>query len=193
MENDLLDVDVDKLQKINSDSIGWLKVANTKVDYPIVQTTNNKFYLNHSFYKEPSKSGWVFMDYRNQIEKDKNIIFYAHGMKDGTMFGSLNLLLDNNNLKNNKIHYIYLSTHEYNSVWEIFSVYKTLTTDDYLQINFRNNDFKKFLNMLAERSIYSSNETIDSIEKIITLSTCYDDEYKLVVHAKLIKKIEKET
>ena len=87
-------VDFNKLKEQNNETIAWLKVNNTNVEYPVVKGTNNSFYLNHSFDKSNNSAGWIFADYRNKFDNtDKNIVIYGHNMRDGSMFGSmLNIL-----------------------------------------------------------------------------------------------------
>ena len=90
----LSNVDFTKLKEMNSDSVAFIEVNGTKVSYPVVKTTDNDFYLYHSFDKSYNQSGWIFMDYRNNIQNiDDNIIIYAHGILDGSMFGSLRDIL----------------------------------------------------------------------------------------------------
>ena len=57
-----------KLKRINSDTVGWIEVESTNIGYPIVQTTDNNYYLTHSFDKASNDAGWVFMDYRNSSD-----------------------------------------------------------------------------------------------------------------------------
>lgn len=87
-------VDFNKLKEQNNETIAWLKVNNTNVEYPVVKGTNNSFYLNHSFDKSNNSAGWIFADYRNKFgNTDKNIVIYGHNIRDGSMFGSmLNIL-----------------------------------------------------------------------------------------------------
>lgn len=87
-------VDFNKLKEQNNETIAWLKVNNTNVEYPVVKGTNNSFYLNHSFDKSNNSAGWIFADYRNKFDNtDKNIVIYGHNIRDGSMFGSmLNIL-----------------------------------------------------------------------------------------------------
>lgn len=83
-------VDFNKLKEQNNETIAWLKVNNTNVEYPVVKGTNNSFYLNHSFDKSNNSAGWIFADYRNKFDNtDKNIVIYGHNMRDGSMFGSM--------------------------------------------------------------------------------------------------------
>ena len=186
----LMDVDFTELKNINRDVVGWITVNGTNINYPFVQTTDNKFYLNHSFDKTYNEGGWVFLDYRNNIkETQKNTIIYAHGRLDSTMFGSLRKILKNEWLNNINNYIIKISTEYENSLWQIFSAYHIPTTNDYIQTEFINDEeFLNFGNMLIERSMYNFNTTISSKDYILTLSTCYDDYEKMVLHAKLIKK-----
>ena len=76
----LINVDFSKLLEINSDTKGWLQVSGTNINYPFVQTIDNDYYLKRDFNKEYNSAGWVYLDYRNNInELDKNTIIYAHG------------------------------------------------------------------------------------------------------------------
>lgn len=188
----LIDVDITELKKKNSDTVGWLQVKGTNINYPFVQTKNNDFYLNHSFNKTINGAGWVFLDYRNNInELDQNTIIYAHGRLDKTMFGTLRTILKSKWLKNTNNHVIRLSTDKESTLWQVVSVYKIPTTSDYLYINFSSKDFKTFSDKILKRSAYNFKTTINENDKILTLSTCWDDNTKVVLHAKLIKKESK--
>lgn len=190
----LIDVDFNELKQKNNETVGWIKVNGTNVNYPFVQTKNNDFYLTHSFDKSYNKSGWVFMDYRNnKNEFDKNTIIYAHGRMNSTMFGSLRKVLTNGWLDNTNNHVIKLSTEIENTLWQVFSVYVIPTTNDYIQVNFNNNEeFLEFGNKLLNRSNFDFKTGINKNDKILTLSTCYNDDKKTVLHAKLIKREKKD-
>ncbi len=185
----LIDVDLSELKKINSDVSGWISVNGTNINYPFVQTTDNKYYLKHSLDKSYNEAGWVFKDYRNsKTSYDKNNILYAHGRVDTTMFGSLKNILKSNWYENENNHVIKTSNEYENSLWQVFSVYKINTTSDYLQTKFNTDDeFLSFANMLKERSYYDFKVTLQGTDKILTLSTCYNSKQRVVMHAKLIK------
>ena len=176
----LINVDFQELKSTNNQTVGWIQVNGTNINYPFVQANDNKYYLTHSFDKSHNTSGWVFLDYRNNIQTlDKNTILYAHGRIDKTMFGTLKNILNNDWLTNTDNYIIKLSTEYENSLWQIFSAYHIPTTSDYLQINFGNNeDFKNFANMLTERSQYNFNTTVNENDHILTLSTCYNSSEK---------------
>lgn len=187
-QNDYIAVDFTNLKKVNNETIAWIQVPNTKIDYPVVQHKDNSYYLSHSFDKTKNNAGWVFLDYRNSIEEmSDNTIIYAHGRLDKTMFGSLRDLTTTEYLEKEE-HLIYLSTPSQNYVYEIFSIYHIVTTDDYITTSFPETEFSNWLNTMEKRSIYNFNIDVDSSEKILTLSTCYNNNEKLVVHSRLVRK-----
>lgn len=190
----LIDVDFKDLKEINPEVVGWIQVTGTNVNYPFVQTTNNTFYLSHQLNKKKNTAGWVFMDYRNHIKDfDKNTILYAHGRVNNTMFGSLRKIIKKDWYQNKKNHIVKISTEEENTLWQVFSTYRIKTTNDYIQTTFiSDEDYLQFLKMITDRSVYNYQVELNPNDKIITLSTCYDDNTKVVLHAKLIKREKKE-
>ena len=188
----MIDVDFSELKKINNDVRGWIQVNGTNINYPFLQAKDNKYYLKHSFDKSYNSAGWLFLDYRNNYTDNKNTIIYAHSRLDKTMFGSLRSLLNKSWLNNTNNHVIKISTLKENSLWQVFSVYHIKTTSDYIQTDFSSDmEYQEFLNKIINRSSYNFNTTISSKDNILTLSTCYNDTEKMVVHAKLIKNSSK--
>ena len=186
----LINVNFSELKKNNSDTKGWIQVNGTNINYPFVQTKDNKYYLTHSFDKSYNNAGWVFLDYRNNINQlSKNTIIYAHGRFDSTMFGSLKNILQNGWLDNTNNYVVKLSTETENTLWQVFSVYVIPTTSDYIQVDFDSyEDFNNWISMLINRSSYNFDTSVSENDNILTLSTCYNDNEKVVLHAKLIKK-----
>ena len=178
-------INFDELKEKNSDTVAWIKVPNTLINYPIVQREDNKFYLKNDFYKKQNIYGWIFADFRDEFPNlSQNTIIYGHNTSIGIMFGDLINLLDKKWYENEENKYIYFSTTEQDYKFQIFSVYKIKTTNDYLDINYDEN----FIKMIKKRSFMDFNVDI-SHEKIITLSTCYNSTssgVKLVVHAKMV-------
>lgn len=178
------------LYSINNDYIGWINIENTTIDYPIVKGYNNKFYLSRDFNKQYLKTGSIFMDYRNEGFKDKNVVIYGHNMKDKSMFGSLDKFKDLYYLRKNK--YISITSKEGESfIYEIFGIYVTSEDDaECISINFnKEEDFCKYIESILNKSIYNLNMNIKSTDKILTLATCsYEfSNARLIIHAKLIK------
>jgi len=186
----LINVDLTGLKKINSDTKGWIQVRGTNINFPFVQSTNNDFYLTHSFEKSHNQAGWVFLDYRNNINNlNSNSILYAHGRVGDTMFGTLKNIISSNWYSNKDNHIIRLSAEYENTLWQVFSVYKIETTNDYLQTSFSTKaDYQSFLEKIKSRSALNFDVSLNPEDKILTLSTCYNKTEKVVMHAKLIKR-----
>lgn len=184
-----MDLDLNNLKNINSDTVAYLKVESTNINYPVVKSNDNEYYLNHSFNKNKNQEGWIFLDYRNNINNlDNNTIIYGHNRLTGTMFGTLKNLL-NKSYQESTNHYIYFTTENNNYVFEVFSTYITSNESYYLKTTFKDdNEYLKFLNTLKTRSTYNFNIELNSDDKIITLSTCSGSNDRMVVHGKLIYK-----
>lgn len=189
----LINVDFTKLKKINSNTKGWIKVNGTTINYPFVQTKDNKYYLNHAFDNSYNSGGWVFLDYRNNLDfSDKNTILYAHSNLNKTMFWSLRKIFSKKWLNDKNNYIIKLTTEKYNTLWQVFSIYHIPTTSDYIQVNFDNlMEFTDWSTHLIDRSFYQFNTVISNNDKVLTLSSCYSENEKMVLHAKLIKKESK--
>lgn len=185
----MINVDFNELKSINNNVVGWIKVNGTNINYPFVQASDNKYYLTHSFDNSWNSAGWVFLDSRNNKTNNKNTIIYAHGRTDKTMFGTLKNVLSSTWQNNSNNYVIKISTGSENSLWQIFSTYHIPTTSDYLITDFNNDDeFIEFTNKLIDRSSFNFNTSVNASDNILTLSTCYNNSDKMVVHAKLIKK-----
>ena len=186
----LIDVDFSELLKINSSTVGWIQVNGTNINYPFVRANDNKYYLTHTFNKTYNSAGWVFLDYRNNINSlSKNTIIYAHGRYDTTMFGSLKNILKSDWLNDPNNYVVKISTEKENTLWQVFSVYRIPNTSDYIKVNFNSNkEFNEWTSMLINRSAYNFNTIVSELDNVLTLSTCYNDYEKVVLHAKLIKK-----
>lgn len=179
----------EKLKEINNDTVGWLTVNNTKIDYPVVQSTDNDYYLYRDYYKNKNRHGWIYMDYRNNIEDlSDNTIIFGHNLANQKMFGTLRYVTNPSWYKKSSNQIITFNTTKANMKWQIISIYKIPVTNDYLVANFASSEDKlNFLDMITQRSIYDFNATYDENTKIITLSTCSNgSKDRLVVHAKLI-------
>lgn len=185
-----MNVDFGELLSKNSDTVGWIKVNNTNVNYPVVQTNDNAYYLKHDFNKKSNRSGWVYADYRDDFKYfGNNSIIYAHNTRTDTMFSTLTWCLKDSWYTNVDNHYIKVSTPTSNTVWKIFSIYMIKTEVYYLKTYFETEEeHQKFVDTIKGRSIYNFNEDISTEDKILTLSTCNNDGTKrIVIHAKMIK------
>ncbi|MBC2313813.1 class B sortase [Listeria welshimeri] len=180
------------LQKLNKDMAGWLTIADTEIDYPILQSTDNDYYLHHNYKNEKARAGSIFKDYRNTNEfLDKNTIIYGHNMKDGSMFADLRKYLDKDFFKAHPTFSYESGLTNYKV--EIFSVYETTTDFYYIETDFPGKqDFDDYLEKVQQQSIYKSNVKVSSKDRIITLSTCdTEKDYekgRMVIQGKLVAK-----
>lgn len=176
------------LLKINPDVVGWIKIDGTVINYPVLQTSNNDYYLSHDLNKKKNVNGSIFMDYRNHINfPEKHWILYGHNMKNKSMFMSLlnyesKWYFDHHNI-------IEFDTLYKNEKWQVFSAYTTTIKDDYIQTNFKTSkDFENYINEIQKKSLYHTNVKVSVSDRILTLSTCSGrgEKYRFVVQAKLI-------
>lgn len=192
-ETSLLNIDFDNLISLNSDTIGWIRVWGTDINYPVVQTNDNSFYLTHSFDKTYNKAGWIFADYTNGALKDnqldKNTVIYGHNRQNRSMFGTLSNTLKKEWRDIEKNRYINFSTLNESMLWEVFSTYTIGSEDYYIKTNFSSDtEYEEFIKTIKNRSSYNFNVNVTLNDKILTLSTCTNiGEGRTVVHAKLIK------
>lgn len=186
-ENNKYTVDFNLLKRQNSDTVAWIKVNGTNIEYPVVKAKDNEYYLTHSFDKSSNSAGWIFADYKNKFDgTDKNIVIYGHNRKDKSMFGSLRNILSSewqNNSKNTEITFV--SENE-NCIYKVFSVYQIEKENYYIKTNFNNSsEFEKFLETIKTRSVKDFETPVSSADSILTLSTCAaNDNYRTVLHAK---------
>lgn len=178
------------LLTINKDIIGFLKVNNTNINYPVVQAEDNIYYLKKNLNNEDDINGWVYMDYRNSDKiLNDNTIIYGHNMYySGVMFGTLHKVLYSNWYNNEDNLTIEFDTMYESMKWKIFSIYTIPKTSDYLQVSFETPEEKlAYIKMEKNRSIKDFNVEVTENDYLLTLSTCTGDNDRLVVHAKLIQ------
>ncbi|KKY02187.1 MULTISPECIES: class B sortase [Paraclostridium] len=177
------------LSYINKDYRGWLDVGGTNIHYPIVQSSNNEFYLNKDMDKNYLESGSIFLDFQNDKFNDSNTVLYGHSMRNGTMFGQLKKFKDEKFFTKHKT--ISISESNGNILnYTIFSAYVTDSSNIYNKTSFDSKeDFNNFFNKIKKDSLFKSLVNVDSEDKILTLSTCsYEfDNARMVVHARLDK------
>ncbi len=178
------------LLTVNDDTVGWLKVNNTNVDYPVVQAEDNKYYLDYNYNHEEDRDGWIYMDYRNDpVNLSKNTIIYGHNRYySGVMFGTLYKTVYKSWYGKEENQIIEFDTLYGTMKWQVFSVYKLPKTTDYLKVNFSEDSvWLDFVKTLTDRSVYDFGVEVSAKDKILTLSTCGSNRnQRLVIHAVLI-------
>ena len=184
------DIDFIGLKEINAETKAWIKINNMRIEYPVVQAKDNDYYLTRSFDKSYNSAGWIFMDYRNKADgSDRNIVIYGHNRKDGSMFGDLKDIFTEEWYENEDNMYItYITENEY-CTYEIFSAYRIEAEDYYITTGFKSDEeFDTFVKKMKARSFRNFGVEVSKKDKIITLSTCSNADYRVVVHAKKIIK-----
>lgn len=102
-------VDFDALKKLNPEIIAWIRIPNTKIDYPVVQGTDNEYYLKHTFKKTEHVAGSIFLDKDNSPDfSNRKSILYGHNMKDGSMFQGLHKYENGQYLETHNKVFLYL-------------------------------------------------------------------------------------
>ncbi|MCI8387759.1 MAG: class B sortase [Clostridiales bacterium] len=173
---------------VNPDIFGYIKVDGTKIDLPIVQTTDNKHYLDYSYTGEYMVVGSIFADFRanRNMDYNRNTVFYGHNMNNGSMFNNVMLFLDEEFFNNTLIE-IYTFDGIY--TYEPFAIFDTVSTYQYFRMYFQNDDdFISFCNEMQSKSRFNKNMTFTGDDQVITLSTCTNvGDGRYALHAKLVK------
>ncbi len=189
-EESKLSVDFNELKAKNSDTVAWVRVNNTNIDFPVVKADSNNYYLKRNFKKESNGAGWIFADYRNSFDNlDKNTIVYGHNRRNGTMFSNLSLFMGNSWNFENENTYFYFATESASYKAEIFSVYMMKASKLTIPNSFADEiEFQNYVQGLKDLSIHNFNVEIQGSDNIVTLCTCDNtNQNRIVVHAKLIE------
>lgn len=181
--------DSNELMKINADTVGWIKIPDTNIDYPIVQAKDNDYYLTRDFTKKRNSGGSIFLDYRNDGNMgNANNIIYGHNMRDKSMFQNVMNYKDKEFFENNRIIYTY--TPEGVQQWEVFLLFVTDTSFDYLHVDFDSDrEFNDYIRAVWRKAWQKADVQLTAADKLLTLSTCsyeYDDA-RTVLMARLIE------
>lgn len=167
------------LLSLNPDSVGWIQIEGTVIDYPVVQTSNNDYYLHREFDKSENSHGCIFMDTRCNTQKETdNLILYGHHMKDGTMFAMLDQYKKESFWKDHPV--ILFDTLEEHGEYEVMAVFAESVDSgnkdefpyyDYIDLS-ETERYLSFVNQCLKHSIYSTGITAAPGDRLLTLSTC---------------------
>ena len=179
----------------NKSLIGWVKIADTVIDYPVMQTVNNEYYLDHNFNQEYDKNGSIFLDAACSVyPRSTNLIIYGHHMKSGKMFGSLQKYQNESYYKEHK--YIEFDTIYETGTYEVMFVFrdKVYSQED---VNFKyyefvdahsEEEFNSYMDEMAALSYYETGVVAQFGDQLLTLSTCdyQQDNGRFVVVARKV-------
>lgn len=180
-------VDFDRLIKINRDIVAWISIPDTNIEYPVLKTDDNNYYLNHDIYGEYSVYGAIFIDqrlYDTDIFENKNCIIYGHNMGHWTdvMFGQLLKYREEKFYRKHKQIIIYTKNDMF--TYDVVSVREVDSQDNSCyKVDFPENDYVEWLENVVNESIIKCDETdYGAGSKVISLSTCtYNNNSKRMV------------
>lgn len=188
---------IKKLQEINPDIIGWIRVPNTVIDYPVLQSSESdpEYYLYRNYKKEYTQYGSIFLQAGTAIDgSDQNLLLYGHSMNDGRMFASLLRFGELDVYKQSPV--ITFNTAEGGGKWKIISVFKTNTDKSqgepfsYTYRHFNSDsDYLNFVYQVRQRSVINTGVDFNENDTMIMLSTCsYEfDGFRTVVVARKVR------
>lgn len=179
-----LTVDFEALQAINSDVVAWIYIEGTSINYPVVQGSDNSYYLTRTTNGSYNSAGSIFMDYRNQPDfTDQNTVIYGHYMNNDTMFAALFGYKKQAFFEEHPTFLILTPEQEYRV--EIFAGYVASVDDPSWNISFSSQEeYQQWLNAACQRSAFTSGVTPSADDAVVTLSTCsYEfDNARFVLH-----------
>ncbi|MBR2829405.1 MAG: class B sortase [Solobacterium sp.] len=170
-------IDFAALAEINPDIRGWLRLADSVIDYPVVQTTDNEYYLTHLFSREVNRMGCIFIDYRNAPDfSDRNTAMYAHHMRNGSMFADLENYESQEWYEGHR--QLELETPQGKYVLEPFAGCLMSGTSDFVWLDFTDDrEFLDYAGQMIAHSTFQSDITLEPDDRIVTMVTCsYDFE-----------------
>lgn len=180
----------------NKRLIGWLKIEDTNIDYPVLQTTDNIFYLDHNFEQEYDRNGSLFLDAECDIvHRNTNLIIYGHHMRSGKMFGNLNKYSSESYYKEHPI--IQFDTIYEKGTYQVMYVFRSkIYNEDEIVFKYyqffdavSEKEFTSNMQEMAALSLYDTGVTASFGDELLTLSTCDNSETdgRFVVVAKRIQ------
>lgn len=201
-DNDIKNERIGKLKKIqqeNADIVAWLEIEGSKINYPVLQTNNNSFYMIHNYKKEYSKDGSLFLDKDYDWNlPSTNLLIYGHNnIGSQEMFADLMNYKDQNYYNMHKT--IRLTTNNEDSEYEIIAVFLSRVYYKseknvfryYFFINAENEEqFNEYVQNSKKASLYETNVTAKYGDQLLTLSTCsyHTEDGRLAVVAKKVAK-----
>lgn len=184
-----------KLYSQNKSLIGWLKIDDTNIDYPVMQTVNNEYYLDHNYTQEYDKNGSIFLDKDCDITNPgTNMIIYGHHMKSGKMFGNLDKYSSKKYYEEHPV--IQFDTIYEEGIYQIMYVFRSrIYNEDEIVFKYYQffeaatpEEFDSTMQEMANISLYDTGVTATYGDKLITLSTCdhAEEDGRFVVVAKKV-------
>ena len=168
----LRNMDFSALREVNSDVLGWILIPGTAVSYPVVQGTDNDYYLNHTWKKWTSVVGSIFLECHNSRDlSDFNTIIYGHRMNNGSMFASLKNYKKQSWWSDHPC--VYITDDSGSHKYEIFAAYEVSTEGETYRLGFGSDREKQaFIDYCLAQSVIDTGGVPRTYDRILTLSTC---------------------
>lgn len=168
----LKDMDFSALRQQNPDVLGWILIPGTRVSYPVVQGTDNSYYLDHTWRGGKNSVGAIFMECRNSSDlSDFNTILYGHRMNNRSMFGTLSQYKSRSYWQAHP--YVYLTDDSGTHRYEIFAAGEVSVESDVYRLGLRSSSGRQsFLDSCLALSALNTGVTPHTYDKVLTLSTC---------------------
>lgn len=165
-------MDFTKLKEINGEIIGWIFGEGTNVDYPILQTFDNGYYMNHLYTGEYNGAGSIFADYRNKADfSDRNTVLFGHHMANGTMFGSIEQYSSQDFYDTTPTMMLYTPEGDY--CIELISGTHESGDEQFWDFNFQTEEeFLKYVESFRKRSTFKSDVEVQPGDRLISMCTC---------------------
>ena len=180
-------INLTALREVNEDVLGWIRIPDTKIDYPLMRGEDNDFYLNHTWDRTANSVGSIFLEHLNQPDlTDFNTIIYGHNMNNGAMFAELEHFAMKEHWEGHP--YVYVVTDEGVYRYEIFSFYCADVDSLTYSLNPSRDDTKeKFFKLALDTSWIDTGIQPEITDRVLTLSTCSGADYstRYVVQARL--------
>ena len=167
---------LEEIRAVNPDIIGWIKMDNTEINYPLVVGEDNDYYLTHAYNGEYLRSGTIFADYRcskSSLLHNRNTVLYGHNMATGAMFAVIN-----NYKKHPEIFTSRISIYGFDGiyVYEPVLFLDTQSSFYYFQVGFNSTDeYAEFQKKLLDNAIWKSGYELSTDDRLLTMSTCSGD------------------
>lgn len=183
------DMKRDFIEGLGKNSVGWISIPGTSIEYPIVQGSDNEYYLHYNDRNQRDAKGAIFLDYRNDIRGNEQLIVYGHRNKRGLMFDELKNYTNGKNRQEffNEHRYVVIDDFEERRKWKIVSVYVVDLDSEYIYFypDFKDDSERQFFeSRMYNRSIVdASKEAFD--DNVLTLVTCsyWHEDARIIIHA----------
>ena len=190
------EIDFAGMRAVNEDVIGWIQILDSPVDYPVLDADDNKYYLNHTYDRQWSSYGSIFIEPRNNPDlSERHLVIYGHNMVNESMFGSL---LEYKNQTYADSHpEVIICMPDRDLTYRVFSAYTAHVDSAAYRMTFSDDaSFMDMVEQMKANSVIETDETVTAEDQVLTLSTCTPEgakKYRFIINAVLVEDSSKIT